>query len=133
MLGRFARACRRYDGGRVADREQRVEVVLMDGTQQEPSRAELERHTATLGGLLTASPAPERTSHAAGRHGEFCLKPDGTKAAVLMAETVLLVCASERLLVAGLILQEGTLIGHERKLLEGRQAAERRSIRVAAT
>jgi hypothetical protein len=31
MLGRFARACRRYDGGRVADREQRVEVVHMDG------------------------------------------------------------------------------------------------------
>jgi hypothetical protein len=44
-LGRFARACRRYDGGRVADREQRVEVVLMDRAQQEPSRAELERHT----------------------------------------------------------------------------------------
>jgi hypothetical protein len=35
----------RYDGGRVADREQRVEVVLMDRAQHEPSRAELERHT----------------------------------------------------------------------------------------
>ena len=52
------------------------------------------------------------------------LKPDGTKAAVLMAEAILLVSASDRLLVAGRILQDRTLIGHERKLSEGRGAAE---------
>ena len=59
---RFARACRRHGGGRVADREQRVEVALVDGAKQKPSSAKLERHATILGALLTSSSAPERTS-----------------------------------------------------------------------
>ena len=51
----FTRACRRHDGGRVADLEQRVEVVRVDGAQQKPRSAELERHVAILRGQLTAT------------------------------------------------------------------------------